>query len=50
MSKISSKQRYTQLVSWLESRPKKQQAKSGKNKSRLDYYDKKGFNSRRNSR
>lgn len=50
MSKISAKQRYAQLVSWLESRPKKQQARLKENKSRLDYYDKKGFNNRRDSR
>ena len=50
MSKISAKQRYTQLMSWLSSRPGKQVEKKQENKSRLSYYDKKGFNGRRNRR
>lgn len=53
MSKQSSKQRYTQLMSWLETRPKKNAKKNiggRKNESRMDYYEKKGYGNRRDSR
>ena len=53
MSKQSAKQRYTQLMSWLETRPKKTNKKNiggRKNESRMDYYDKKGYGNRRDSR
>ena len=49
MSKVSNKQRYMQLVSWLDSRPKKQGDKKQESKSRMNYYDSKGFNSGRDS-
>jgi hypothetical protein len=50
MSKISAKQRYTQLMSWLDSRPKKQTEKKQENESRLSHYKKKGFDGGSNSR
>jgi hypothetical protein len=40
MSKVSSKQRYNQLVSWLETLKKKPTSKE--KQSRLDYYKTKG--------
>lgn len=43
MSKTSSKQRYTQLMSWLDTFKKKSKVSKPKKQSRLDYYAKKGL-------
>ena len=53
MSKNSAKKNYVQLMSWLETRPKKTNKKNiggNKNESRMDYYNKKGYGNRRDSR
>ena len=47
MSKSSAKQRYVQLMSWLNANSKKQETK---NESRLSHYKKKGFDGGSNSR
>lgn len=44
MSKISAKNRYTQLMSWLETRNNKIKASNPKKQSRIEYYKNKGNN------
>ena len=42
MSKVSPKQRYEQLISWLDTFKKTSKTNKPKKQSRLDYYAKKG--------
>lgn len=42
MSKTSSKKRYTQLMSWLDTFKKKSTSQKPKRESRMKYYAKKG--------
>ena len=42
MSKTSSRQRYTQLLEWLEQLKKTSKTTKHKKQSRLDYYQQKG--------
>ena len=42
MSKVSSKQRYVQLVEWLEQFKRTSKTLRAKKPSRLDYYAEKG--------
>jgi len=42
MSKVSSKQRYTQLLEWLEQFKRTSKTLRQKKQSRLEYYQQKG--------